>query len=155
MVQCEVYIIGIGQFEVGVCLFCYLLLLMFDVVNEVFVDVGLMIDQIDGVFSFFGKVQGFFVFLLVGIDDLIEVLGIKFKWQMGVMEQFVQFLVIGMVVMVVKEGLCCYVICFCIVYEVGGMVDFDQYMGVWLDWVLGLLQWIVLFWVILVVCWIV
>ena len=146
MAQREAYITGVGQSEVGVRLPRHPLLLTLDAVNEALADAGLTIDQIDGVFSFPGKAQGYLAFSPVGTDDLIEVLGIKSKWQMGAMEQPAQLSAIGMAAMAVKQGLCRHVICFRTVYEAGGMADPEQYMGARPDRVSGSSQWTAPFW---------
>ena len=153
MAQREAYVTGIGQSEVGVRLPRHPLLLTLDAVNEALADAGLTIDQIDGVFSFPGKAQGFLAFSPVGTDDLIEVLGIKSKWQMGAMEQPAQLSAIGMAAMAVKEGLCRHVICFRTVYEAGGMADPEQYMGARPDRVSGSSQWTAPFWATSAACW--
>ena len=153
MAQREAYITGVGQSEVGVRLPRHPLLLTLDAVNEALADAGLTIDQIDGVFSFPGKAQGYLAFSPVGTDDLIEVLGIKSKWQMGAMEQPAQLSAIGMAAMAVKQGLCRHVICFRTVYEAGGMADPEQYMGARPDRVSGSSQWTAPFWATSAACW--
>ncbi|HEX8058542.1 MAG TPA: thiolase family protein, partial [Novosphingobium sp.] len=124
----EAYVTGVGQSEVGVRLPRHPLLLTVDAVKEALDDAGLTLDQIDGVFSFPGKSTGYLAFSPVGTDDLIEVLNIKSKWQMGAMEQPAQLSAIAMAAWAVKEGICRHVICFRTVYEAGGMANPAEYM---------------------------
>ena len=150
----EAYITGVGQSEVGVRLPRHPLLLTVDAVKEALDDAGLTLDQIDGVFSFPGKAQGYLAFSPVGTDDLIEVLGIKSKWQMGAMEQPAQLSAIGMAAMAVKEGLCRHVICFRTVYEAGGMANPAEYMPAQKNAeVTGSSQWTAPFWATSAACW--
>ncbi len=114
---------------------------------------GLTLDQIDGVFSFPGKSHGYLAFSPVGTDDLIEVLGIKSKWQMGAMEQPAQLSAIGMAAMAVKEGICRHVICFRTVYEAGGMANPAEYMPLQHTEVSGSSQWTSPFWATSAACW--
>jgi acetyl-CoA acetyltransferase len=129
------------------------LLLTIDAINEALADAGLTIGQIDGVFSFPGKSNGYLAFSPVGTDDIIEALNIKSKWQMGAMEQPAQLSAIGMAAMAVKQGLCRHVICFRTVYEAGGMAKPDEYMGVKQDTVSGMSQWTAPFWATSAACW--
>jgi acetyl-CoA acetyltransferase len=149
----EAYITGVGQSEVGVRLPRHPLLLTVDAVNVALKDAGLTLDQIDGVFSFPGKAQGYLAFSPVGTDELIEVLGIKSKWQMGAMEQPAQLSAIGMAAMAVKEGLCRHVICFRTVYEAGGMANPAEYMPLQQKETSGFSQWTAPFWATSAACW--
>ena len=149
----EAYITGVGQSEVGVRLPRHPLLLTVDAVKEALDDAGLTLDQIDGVFSFPGKASGYLAFSPVGTDDLIEVLGIKSKWQMGAMEQPAQLSAIGMAAWAVKEGICRHVICFRTVYEAGGMANPAEYMPLRHDTVSGSSQWTSPFWATSAACW--
>ncbi len=150
----EAYITGVGQSEVGVRLPRHPLLLTVDAVKEALDDAGLTLDQIDGVFSFPGKAQGYLAFSPVGTDDLMEVLGIKSKWQMGAMEQPAQLSAIGMAAMAVKEGLCRHAICFRTVYEAGGMANPAEYMPSQKNAeVTGSSQWTAPFWATSAACW--
>lgn len=154
MAKREAYITGVGQSEVGVRLPRHPLLLTVDAVNDALEDAGLTLDQIDGVFSFPGKASGYLAFSPVGTDDLIEVLGIKSKWQMGAMEQPAQLSSIGMAAWAVKEGLCRHAICFRTVYEAGGMANPDEYMPLRHDTVSGSSQWTSPFWATSAACWV-
>lgn len=149
----EAYITGVGQSEVGVRLPRHPLLLTVDAVKEALDDAGLTLDQIDGVFSFPGKAQGYLAFSPVGTDDLIEVLGIKSKWQMGAMEQPAQLSAIGMAAWAVKEGICRHVICFRTVYEAGGMANPAEYMPLQQKTTSGFSQWTAPFWATSAACW--
>ncbi len=121
MANKEAYITGVGQSEVGVRLTRHPLLLTVDAVKVALDEAGLTIDQIDGVFTFPGKVPSFLGFSPISSDELIEAMGIKSKWHMGAMEQPAQLSAIGMAAMAVKQGLCRHVICFRTVYEAAAM----------------------------------
>ncbi|MDR2856646.1 MAG: thiolase family protein [Novosphingobium sp.] len=153
MAKREAYITGIGQSEVGVRLPRHPLLLTIDAVKEALDNAGLTLDQIDGVFSFPGKAAGYLAFSPVGTDELIEVLGIKSKWQMGAMEQPAQLSAIAMAAWAVKEGICRHVICFRTVYEAGGMANPAEYMPLRHDTVSGASQWTAPFWATSAACW--
>lgn len=150
----EAYITGVGQSEVGVRLPRHPLLLTVDAVREALDDAGLTLDQIDGVFSFPGKQPGYLAFSPVGTDDLIEVLNIKSKWQMGAMEQPAQLSAIAMAAWAVKEGICRHVICFRTVYEAGGMANPAEYMPAQRGDVSGFSQWTAPFWATSAACWV-
>ncbi len=154
MANREAYITGVGQSEVGVRLPRHPLLLTVDAVNQALDDAGLTLDQIDGVFSFPGKAQGYLAFSPVGTDDLIEVLGIKSKWQMGAMEQPAQLSAIAMAAWAVKEGICRHVICFRTVYEAGGMANPAEYMPLQQKTTSGSSQWTSPFWATSAACWV-
>jgi len=149
----EAYITGVGQSEVGVRLPRHPLLLTVDAVKQALDDAGLTLDQIDGVFSFPGKSTGYLAFSPVGTDELIEVLNIKSKWQMGAMEQPAQLSAIAMAAWAVKEGICRHVICFRTVYEAGGMANPEEYMPLRHDTVSGFSQWTAPFWATSAACW--
>lgn len=150
----EAYITGIGQSEVGVRLPRHPLLLTLDAAREAVEDAGLTFDQIDGVFSFPGKIPSYLAFSPVGTDDVIEALGIKSKWQMGAMEQPAQLSAIAMAAWAVKMGICRHVLCFRTVYEAGGMADPGTYMaGAKQDLVTGASQWTAPFRATSAACW--
>lgn len=150
----EAYITGIGQSEVGVRLPRHPLLLTLDAAREAVADAGLTFDQIDGVFSYPGKVPSYLAFSPVGTDEVIEAFGIKSKWQMGAMEQPAQLSAIAMAAWAVKEGICRHVLCFRTVYEAGGMADPGTYMaGAKQDTVTGPSQWTSPFWATSAACW--
>lgn len=153
MARKEAYITGIGQSEVGVRLPRHPLLLTIDAVNEALADAGLTLDQIDGVFTYPGKVPSFLGFSPVGTDDLIEALNIKPKWYNGSMEQPAQLSAIGNAAQAVKEGLCRHVICFRTVYEAGAMANPEEYPMVRQETVSGPSQWTSPFWAISAACW--
>ena len=153
MAKREAYITGIGQSEVGVRLPRHPMLLTVDAVKQALDDAGLTLDQIDGVFSFPGKMAGYLAFSPVGSDDLIEVLGIKSKWHMAAMEQPAQLSAIGMAAWAVKEGICRHVICFRTVYEAGGMANPAEYMPARQETVSGSSQWTSPFWASSAACW--
>lgn len=154
MASTEAYITGLGQSEVGVRLPRHPLLLTVDAVREALDDAGLTLGQIDGVFTYPGKMNGYTAFSPVSSDDLIEVLGIKSKWHLGAAEQPAQLAAIGAAVMAVKQGLVRHAICFRTVYEAGGMADPGTYMsGARQDTVTGSSQWTSPFWATSAACW--
>ncbi|MEW9856720.1 thiolase family protein [Novosphingobium sp. M1R2S20] len=154
MAKREAYITGIGQSEVGVRLPRHPLLLTVDAAKEAVADAGLTFDQIDAVFSYPGKANGYLAFSPVGTDDVIEALGIKSKWQLGGMELPAQLAAIAMAAWAVKEGICRHVLCFRTVYEAGGMADPGTYMaGMKQDTVTGPSQWTSPFWATSAACW--
>ena len=154
MASKEAYITGLGQSEVGVRLPRHPLLLTVDAVREALDDAGLTLSQIDGVFTYPGKMNGYTAFSPVSSDDLIEVLGIKSKWHLGAAEQPAQLAAIGAAVMAVKQGLVRHAICFRTVYEAGGMADPGTYMsGARQDTVTGSSQWTSPFWATSAACW--
>ncbi|MFC0685770.1 thiolase family protein [Novosphingobium clariflavum] len=154
MASTEAYITGLGQSEVGVRLPRHPLLLTVDAVREALDDAGLTLSQIDGVFTYPGKMNGYTAFSPVSSDDLIEVLGIKSKWHLGAAEQPAQLAAIGAAVMAVKQGLVRHAICFRTVYEAGGMADPGTYMsGARQDTVTGSSQWTSPFWATSAACW--
>ena len=118
----EAYISGIGQSETGVRLKRHPLLLTVDAIKEALAEAGLAIEQIDGVFTYPGKMHAFLGFSPVSSDDVIEALGIKSKWHMGAGEQPAQLAAIASAAMAVRQGLCRHVICFRTVYEAAGHV---------------------------------
>lgn len=154
MASKEAYITGLGQSEVGVRLPRHPLLLTVDAVREAVADAGLTLSQIDGVFTYPGKMAGYSAFSPVSSDDLIEVLGIKSKWHLGAMEQPAQLSAIAAAAMAVKQGLVRHAICFRTVYEAGGMADPGTYMsGMKQDTVSGSSQWTSPFWATSAACW--
>jgi acetyl-CoA acetyltransferase len=154
MASKEAYITGLGQSEVGVRLPRHPLLLTVDAVREAVADAGLTLSQIDGVFTYPGKMAGYSAFSPVSSDDLIEVLGIRSKWHLGAMEQPAQLSAIAAAAMAVKQGLVRHAICFRTVYEAGGMADPSTYMsGMKQDTVSGSSQWTSPFWATSAACW--
>lgn len=151
----EAYITGIGQSEVGVRLPRHPLLLTLDAAREAVSDAGLTMDQIDGVFSYPGKSQGYLAFSPVGTDDVIEAFGIKSRWQMGSPEIPAQLSAIGAAAMAVRQGLCRHALCFRTVYEAGGMANPAEYMPARGDGaVSGFTQWTAPFWATSAACWV-
>ncbi len=149
----EAYITGIGQSEVGVRLERHPLLLTIDAVREALDEAGLTIGQIDGVFTYPGRLAGYLGFSPVGADDLIEALDIKSKWHNGAMEQGAQLSAIGTAAQAVRQGLCRHVICFRTVYEAAALSRPDEYAPVRRDTVDGPSQWTAPFWAISAACW--
>jgi acetyl-CoA acetyltransferase len=149
----EAYISGIGQSEVGVRLARHPLLLTLDAVNEALTDAGLTIEQIDGVFTYPGKMSSFLGFSPVSSDDVIEALGIKSKWHLGGGEQPAQLAAIASAALAVKEGLCRHVICFRTVYEAAALSRPEEFPPLKRDFVDGMSQWTAPFWAFSAACW--
>jgi len=149
----EAYISGIGQSEVGVRLARHPLLLTLDAINEALTDAGLTIEQIDGVFTYPGKMSSFLGFSPVSSDDVIEALGIKSKWHLGGGEQPAQLAAIASAALAVKEGLCRHVICFRTVYEAAALSRPEEFPPLKRDFVDGMSQWTAPFWAFSAACW--
>ena len=154
MANKEAYITGVGQSEVGVRLTRNPLLLTTDAIKEALDEAGLTVDQIDGVFTYPGKSNGYLGFSPVSSDDVIEACGIKSKWHMGGGELPAQLSAIASAAMAVKQGLCRHVICFRTVYEAAAMARPEQYMPLNRDTVEGFSQWTSPFWAFSAGCWI-
>jgi len=149
----EAYISGIGQSEVGVRLARHPLLLTLDAINEALADAGLTIEQIDGVFTYPGKMSSFLGFSPVSSDDVIEALGIKSKWHLGGGEQPAQLAAIASAALAVKEGLCRHAICFRTVYEAAALSRPEEFPPLKRDFVDGMSQWTAPFWAFSAACW--
>jgi acetyl-CoA acetyltransferase len=149
----EAYISGIGQSQVGVRLARHPLLLTLDAINEALTDAGLTLEQIDGVFTYPGKMSSFLGFSPVSSDDVIEALGIKSKWHLGGGEQPAQLAAIASAALAVKEGLCRHVICFRTVYEAAALSRPDEFPPLKRDFVDGMSQWTAPFWAFSAACW--
>jgi len=149
----EAYISGIGQSEVGVRLARHPLLLTLDAINEALADAGLAIEQIDGVFTYPGKMSSFLGFSPVSSDDVIEALGIKSKWHLGGGEQPAQLAAIASAALAVKEGLCRHAICFRTVYEAAALSRPEEFPPLKRDFVDGMSQWTAPFWAFSAACW--
>jgi acetyl-CoA acetyltransferase len=154
MANREAYITGVGQSEVGVRLERHPLLLTLDAINESLREAGLTVDQIDGVFTYPGKMGTFLGFSPVSSDDVIEALGIRSKWHFGGGEQPAQLAAIASAAMAVKEGLCRHVICFRTVYEAAALSRPEEYPPLKRDYVDGFSQWTAPFWAFSAACWI-
>jgi len=153
MANTQAYITGVGQSEVGVRLTRHPLLLTVDAVREALDEAGLSVDQIDGVFTYPGKVPSYLGFSPVGSDEVIEALGIRSKWHHGGMEQPAQLSAIAAAAMAVRLGLCRHVICFRTVYEAAAMSrpeEFPMSRGQFAE---GPSQWTSPFWAISAACW--
>lgn len=123
----EAYITGIGMSEVGVRLTRSPLKLTVDAVREAIADAGLTLDQIDGVSTYPGKMQIFLGFSPVGVDEVIEVLGLKTRWHTGEAEATAQLGSIADAANAVKAGLARHVICFRTVYEAAALARPEEY----------------------------
>jgi acetyl-CoA acetyltransferase len=150
----EVYISGVGQSEVGVRLKRHPLLLTVDAIKEALNDAGLTVGQIDGVFTYPGKMSGYLGFSPVSSDEIIEVLGIQSKWHTGAAEQPAQLAAIASAAMAIRQGLCRHVICFRTVYEAAALARPEEYPPIKRDHVDGMSQWTSPFWAFSASCWI-
>lgn len=154
MASKEAYITGVGQSEVGVRLTRHPLLLTMDAANQAIEAAGLTIDQIDGVFTYPGKSNGYLGFSPVGSEDLMEAMGIRAGWYAGSGEIPAQLAAIGAAAMAVKQGLCRHAICFRTVYEAAAMARPEEYAPLRRDTVEGWSQWTNPFWAFSAGCWI-
>jgi acetyl-CoA acetyltransferase len=153
MTRREAYISGVGQSEVGIRVARHPLLLTLDAVKEALNEAGLTIGQIDGVFTFPGKLHAYLGFSPVGADDVIDALGIKSKWHNGAMEQGAQLSAIAAAAMAVKEGLCRHAICFRTVYEAAALSRPEEYPLPQPKYAEGPSQWTSPFWSMSAACW--
>jgi acetyl-CoA acetyltransferase len=123
----EAYISGIGISEVGVRLTRSALGLTMDAIKAAIADAGLTFDQIDGVSTYPGKMQAFLGFSPVGVDEVIEVCGLKTRWHTGAAESTAQLGAIADAAAAVRSGLARHVICFRTVYEAAALARPDEY----------------------------
>lgn len=123
----EAYVTGIGMSEVGVRLTRAPLLLTMDAIREAVADAGLTLDQIDGVSTYPGKMQAFLGFSPVGVDEVIEVCGLKTRWHTGAAELTAQLGAIADAAAAVRSGLARHVICFRTVYEAAALSRPDEF----------------------------
>ena len=154
MASKEAYITGVGQSEVGVRLTRHPLLLTVDAAKQAVDAAGLTLDQIDGVFTYPGKSQGYLGFSPVSAEDLVEALGLRVGWYAGSGEIPAQLAAIGAAAMAVKQGVCRHAICFRTVYEAAAMARPEEYMPLRRDTVEGWSQWTNPFWAFSAGCWI-
>lgn len=150
----EAYITGIGQSEIGVRLARHPLLLTTDAIKEALDEAGLTIGQIDGVFTYPGKMSTFLGFSPISSDDIIEAMGIKSKCHMGGGELPAQLSAIQAAAMAVKEGLCRHTICFRTVYEAAALSRPEEFPPMKRETVDGMSQWTAPFWAFSAACWI-
>ena len=123
----EAYVTGIGMSEVGVRLARAPLLLTVDAIKEAVADAGLTLAQIDGVSTYPGKMQAFLGFSPVGVDEVIEVCGLKTRWHTGAAESTAQLGAIADAAAAVRSGLARHVICFRTVYEAAALARPDEF----------------------------
>ena len=150
----EAYITGIGQSEIGVRLARHPLLLTIDAIREALDEAGLTVGQIDGVFTYPGKLSSFLGYSPVSSDDIIEAMGIKSKCHFGGGEMPAQLSAIQAAAMAVKEGLCRHAICFRTVYEAAALSRPEEYPPMRRDLVEGPSQWVAPFFAFSASCWI-
>jgi len=139
--QCEAYITGIGQSEIGKNLQRHPLLLTLDAVKEALNEAGLTIDQIDGVSTYPGRVPQMLGFSPIGADELIDALGIKATWYAGGGEISSQLGALVAAVGAIKSGQARHIICYRTVYEAAAMARPDEYPMQRRDRVDGSAQW--------------
>ncbi len=123
----EAYISGIGISEVGVRLTRSALGLTMDAIKAAVADAGLTFEQIDGVSTYPGKMQAFLGFSPIGVDEVIEVCGLKTRWHTGAAESTAQLGAIADAAAAVRSGLARHVICFRTVYEAAALARPDEY----------------------------
>jgi acetyl-CoA acetyltransferase len=150
----EAYISGIGMSEVGVRLTRSPLKLTVDAIKEAVADAGLTLAQIDGVSTYPGKMQLFLGFSPVGIDEVIEVCGLKTRWHTGAAESTAQLGAIADAAAAVRSGLARHVICFRTVYEAAALARPEEYAPLnRRDGVSGGSQWVSPFGAFSAACW--
>ena len=123
----EAYITGIGMSEVGVRVARTPLKLTLDAVREAIADAGLTLEQIDGVSTYPGTMPIMPGFSPLGVDEVIEALGLRTRWHTGAAESTAQLGAIADAASAVKAGLARHVICFRTVYEAAAMARPDEY----------------------------
>jgi acetyl-CoA acetyltransferase len=138
----DAYITGVGQSEIGVKLTRHPLLLTLDAVREALREAGLSIEQIDGVSTYPGRVQGYLGFSPVGADELIDALGIRATWYAGGGEITSQLGAVVAAAAAVRAGLARHVICFRTVYEAAALARPEEYPSLKRDKVDGNSQWL-------------
>jgi acetyl-CoA acetyltransferase len=137
----DAYITGVGQSEIGTKLTRHPLLLTLDAVKEALGEAGLGIDQIDGVSTYPGRMQGMLGFSPVGADELIDALGIRANWYAGGAEISSQLGAVVAAAAAVRAGLARHVICFRTVYEAAAMARPEEYPPARPGRVDGYVQW--------------
>jgi len=138
----DAYITGVGQSEIGVKLTRHPLLLTLDAVREALREAGLSIEQIDGVSTYPGRMQGYLGFSPVGTDELIDALGIRATWYAGGGEITSQLGAVVAAAAAVRAGLARHVICFRTVYEAAALARPEEYPPLKRDKVDGNSQWL-------------
>lgn len=150
----EAYISGIGMSEVGVRLTRSPLKLTVDAIKEAVADAGLTLDQIDGVSTYPGKMQIFLGFSPVGVDEVIEVCGLKTRWHTGAAEMTAQLGAIADAAAAVRSGLARHVLCFRTVYEAAALARPEEYPPMQRrEGVTGNSQWVSPFGAFSAACW--
>lgn len=153
MAERHAYITGIGQSEVGVRLTRSPMGLTLDAIKEALAEAGLTIDQIDGVSSYPGKAPTYLGFSPIGVDEVIEALGIKASWYMGGGEISSQLGAVVEAANAIRAGLARHIICFRTVYEAAAMSRPDEFPPMRRKEVDGLSQWTAPFFAISAACW--
>jgi len=123
----EAYITGIGMSEVGVRLTRSPLGLTLDAIREAAADAGLTLGQIDGVSTYPGKMPSFLGFSPVGVDEVIEVCGLRTRWHTGAAEATAQLGAIIDAAAAVRSGQARHVICFRTVYEAAALARPEEF----------------------------
>ncbi len=150
----EAYITGVGQSEVGVRLTRSPMGLTMDAIRQALDDAGLTFEQIDGVASYPGKSHGYLGFSPIGVDEVIEVCGIKARWHMGAGEIPAQLSAIAEAANAVKTGQARHIICFRTVYEAAAMSRPEEYPPLRREFADGSSQWTAPFFAISAACWV-
>ena len=138
----DAYITGVGQSEIGRNLSRSPLLLTLDAVRDALDEAGLGIEQIDGVSTYPGRTPAMLGFSPVGVEDLIDALGIRASWYAGATEISSQLGAVVEAAMAVRAGLARHVICFRTVYEAAALARPDEYPMPRRERVDGYSQWL-------------
>lgn len=153
MAERHAYVTGIGQSEVGVRLTRSPMGLTLDAIKEALAEAGLTIGQIDGVASYPGKAPTYLGFSPIGVDEVIEALGIKASWYMGGGEISSQLGAVAEAANAIRAGLARHIICFRTVYEAAAMARPEEFPPLRRKEVDGLSQWTAPFFAISAACW--
>lgn len=127
MAHTEAFITGVGQSEIGQGLSRSPLLLTLDAVREALQEADLSIEQIDGVSTYPGRTAAMLGFSPIGVEDLVDALGIRPSWYAGGSEISSQLGAVVEAAMAVRCGMARHVICFRTVYEAAAMSRPDEY----------------------------
>jgi acetyl-CoA acetyltransferase len=138
----EAYISGVGQSQIGIKLTRHPLLLTLDAIREALDEAGLTINQIDGVATYPGRSGAMLGFSPVGVDEVIDALGIRSRWHVGGTELTSQLGAVVEAANAVKAGHARHVICFRTVYEAAALARPEEYPPLRRELVDGPAQWV-------------
>lgn len=103
---------GVGQSAVGRFVDRLPLLLTIDAIREALEDAGLTPADIDGISTWPGRLETSLEMGPVGVDEVIDSLGLNITWYNGAYETAAQYSAIGDAVAAIKAGYCRHVIAF-------------------------------------------